>query len=237
MPDAASPRRPLFLVPARGGSKRVPRKNIALLGDRPLLAWSLAPALDSGLADAVYVSSEDDEILAEARRWGGTPVPRTARLARDDTTLAELCREILPELAAHTGATDLYLLTPTAPFRTAATIRQAWESHLAWGGSSLVSVEPFAYPPQWALTESQGRLEPLFPDLYAVSRPKLPVALKHDGGHIITGIARFLAEHDFFGADARPFRTPDAERLDIDQTEDLQRARAILATADGGLAR
>lgn len=223
------PRIPLCLIPARGGSKRVPRKNIALLGGKPLLAWTIAAATASGLFPSVAVSSEDEEILTVAERYGALAVPRPARLAEDNATLLALCREILPALAATTQATDLYLMPPTAPFRSADTIRLAWRQYLAGGGSSLVSVEPFPYPPQWALTLRQGHLEPLFPDLCEIPRPKLPSALKHDGGHLITGIARLLAEGNFFGNDARPFEAPESERLDIDLPEDLARARERVA--------
>jgi CMP-N-acetylneuraminic acid synthetase len=225
-------RLPLCLIPARGGSKRIPRKNVALLGNRPLLAWSIAPALASGLFAAVVVSSEDKEILSIARRYGALAVPRPAELAGDNCTLREVCLAILPQLAAETQATDLYLLAPTAPFRTAETLRLAWRRYLESGGSALVSVEPWAYPPQWALTVREGRLEPMFPDLYETPRPLLPTTLKHDGGHLITGIARFLEEKNFWGTSACPFHGPEAERLDIDLPEDLARARAALERHD-----
>ncbi len=219
---------PLCLIPARGGSKRIPRKNVARLGNKPLIAWSIAPALASGLFAAVVVSSEDEEILSIARHYGALAVPRPAELADDNVTLREVCLAILPELSAETHATDLYLLTPTAPFRTAGTLRQAWACYLESGGSALVSVESWAYPPQWALTVCEGRLKPLFPEVYETARPLLPPALKHDGGHLITGIARFLAEKNFWGASACPFYGPEAERLDIDLPEDFVRARTAL---------
>lgn len=229
MRPSDAPRVPLCLIPARGGSKRVPRKNVALLGDKPLLAWTIAPALASGLFAAVVVSSEDAEILAVAQRYGAEAVHRPAALAGDNVTLRDVCTALLPELAARTRATDLYLLTPTAPFRTAATLRRAWHCYLEAKGSALVSVEPCPYPPQWTLTVRQGRLEPLFPAFYETPRPLLPSAFKHDGGHLITGIARFCAEGNFWGNDARPFHGPEAERLDIDLPEDLAQARARVA--------
>lgn len=220
---------PLCLIPARGGSKRVPRKNVAMLGDKPLIAWTIASAMKSELFSAVVVSSEDEEILAVAEKYGTLGIRRPARLAEDNTTLLALCMEILPDLATKTMATDLYLLTPTVPFRTAATISRAWKHYIMGGGSALVSVEPYAYPPQWALTLRQGQLIPLFPELCETPRPMLQPALKHDGGHLITGIARLLAEGNFFGNDARPFEGPDSERLDIDHPADLARARALVA--------
>lgn len=230
----ALPRIPLCLIPARGGSKRVPRKNIAMLGGKPLIAWTIAPAVASGLFASVVVSSEDAEILAVAEQHGALAIPRPAALAEDNATLLGLCLEILPALASTTQATDLYLLPPTAPFRSAATMRRAWECYLAQGGSSLLSVEPYPYPPQWALTLRGGRLEPLFPDLCETPRPRLEPALKHDGGHLITGIARLLAEGSFFGTNARAFEAPEAERLDIDTPEDLACARARLAASQPG---
>lgn len=228
---SAAPRKPLCLIPARGGSKRIPRKNIALLGDRPLLTWTITPALESGLFDNVYVSSEDEEILSIARKYGAVAIPRFPRLAEDNTTLLDLCMEILPDLANRAKATDLYLLTPTSPFRTAQTMCRAWEEYLSCRGSSLISVEPLDYPPQWALTLHNNRLKPLFPDLYDTPRLKLEPSLKHDGGHIITCIRRLLSESDFFGEHAHPFFAPENEHLDIDHPHDLERANSILEQA------
>ncbi|NCC60634.1 MAG: acylneuraminate cytidylyltransferase family protein [Verrucomicrobiae bacterium] len=223
-----TPRKPLCLIPARGGSKRIPRKNIALLGDRPLLAWTISPALESNLFGAVYVSSEDEEILSVAQHYGAEPIHRVASLAEDNSTLLELCVEIVPSLAAVTKATDLYLLTPTSPFRTAQTMRRAWKEYLARGNDSLISVEPFDYPPQWALTLHDERLKPLFPELYETPRPHLEPALKHDGGHIIAKISRLMEERSFFCRNAHPFFVPQEERLDIDHPHDLERAKSIL---------
>lgn len=223
-----SPRKPLCLIPARGGSKRIPRKNIAMLGGRPLLAWTITPALESNLFDTVYVSSEDEEILSIAQRYGAEPILRAATLAEDNSTLLELCIEIVPNLAAITKATDLYLLTPTSPFRTAQTMRCAWKEYLSGGNGSLISVEPFDYPPQWALTLHGERVKPLFPELYETPRPQLEPAFKHDGGYLITNINRLMMERNFFGRNAHAFFCPEEERIDIDHPLDLERARFFL---------
>lgn len=227
-----SQRIPLCLIPARGGSKRLPRKNILPLGGRPLLDWTIAPALASGIFPTVYVSSEDDDILDVARSHGAEAVKRDPRLAGDRTTLARMCQILLPELADATGATDLYLMVPTSPFRSPETIRLAWETYLA-GTGPLVSVAALEYPPQWALTIRDGRLTPLYPETYPIARPDLPQALRHDGGHLVTSIDAFLATGDFFRDDARPFFAPEHEQLDIDTPQDFRLAQSLLS--DSGI--
>src|SRR5438094_83768 len=113
----ASVNKPLCIIPARGNSKRFYRKNVALLGGKPLLAWTIEAASKSGIFDHLWVSSEDDEILETAGRWGADPVRRPSSLAQDEVTVQELCLHVAKETMAIPGSnyTAINVLLPTSP--------------------------------------------------------------------------------------------------------------------------
>lgn len=222
--------KPLCLVPARGGSKRFPRKNVAPLRDRPLLAWTIEPALESGLFDGdVWVSSEDDEILAAAERWGGRPLPREGGLAGDEVAVVDVALDALDRVGA--GFDAVYVLLPTSPLRTAATIRRAWEAFVASGAAALLSVVPFEIPPQWAVgRDDRGRLRPLDVEGYDTPRQRLPAGLRHDGGHAIVAAAALLEHRALLvPGDTVGFDPPAREVADVDEEIDLAWAEFRLA--------
>ncbi len=218
-----SERKPLALIPARGGSKRFPRKNIASLAGRPLLAWSIAPALESGLFDRVYVSSEDAEILAAAAACGGTPMLRPTALAGDKVALEPVCRDALERLALQgEHYTDIVVLLPTSPFRDPARLVAAWEEHLRRDADALVSICPYPHPPQWALRiDAQGLLLPFDQKGYDSERQDLELHYRHDGAYFISRVAAFLETGYLLGSRAVPFRSAKRESVDIDDAMDL----------------
>jgi CMP-N-acetylneuraminic acid synthetase len=222
-------RKAFALIPARGGSKRFPRKNIALLHGRPLIAWTIQPALKSSIFDQVYVSSEDDEILALAAQWGATPLSRDPSLADDHVTLVMMLPSLLARFqAVKKGYTDLYLLLPTSPMRRAQSIREAWERYLSSGADSLLSVTHSDHPPQWVLTEQNGWLKPLIPEMYELPRQELPPAYCHDGGHLITRISSFLREGRILNERTISYQVPREEAVDVNEPLDLAWAEFIL---------
>ena len=117
----------LGLILARGGSKRVPRKNLRLLGGRPLIVWTLIAARSANLIDRLVVSSDDEEILAVARRWKADALQRPPEMATDAATSYPA---ILHALDSYDGHERLCLLQPTSPFRTAGDIDKC----LIWAG-------------------------------------------------------------------------------------------------------
>ncbi len=114
----------MAVIPARGGSKRAPRKNIRPLGEMPLLAYTIAAARDAGLGDATFISTEDAEIAAVAKTWGCAVIPRPDALATDAASTESVLLHALDE-AAKQGWHPKWVLTlpPTSPFRRASTIR------------------------------------------------------------------------------------------------------------------
>ena len=133
------------------GSKRVPGKNVRLLGGHPVIAYTIAPALESGVFESVIVSTDSEEIAAIARHYGAeVPFLRPAAFAGDTSPDIEWLEHTLARAAARRAATwDCFsLLRPTSPFRTADTIRRAWTRFIAQDGvDSLRAVEKCAQHP------------------------------------------------------------------------------------------
>jgi CMP-N,N'-diacetyllegionaminic acid synthase len=153
-------------IPARQGSKRVPGKNVRVLHGHPLLAYTIVPALESGVFDAVIVSTDSEAIAAVARHYGAeVPFLRPPALAGDTSPDIEWLEHALRELRRLGRAWDSFsLLRPTSPFRTAEMIRRAWATFTAQEGvDSLRAVEKCSQHPgkMWVLRGE--RMLPLLP--------------------------------------------------------------------------
>ena len=154
------------LIPARGGSKRVPGKNVRTLGGHPMLAYTISAAADSGVFDGVIVSTDSEEVAAVARHYGAeVPFLRPAALATDTSPDIEWLEYTLEELRARGRTWECFsLLRPTSPFRTADTIRRAWARFTAQQGvDSLRAVEKCAQHPGKMWIVRGDRMVPLLP--------------------------------------------------------------------------
>jgi CMP-N-acetylneuraminic acid synthetase len=210
----------------------LPRKNILPLGGKPLLSWTITAALDAGLFDRVWVSSEDSQILDVAEAWGGTALQRPPELAADHVTVVQICLQAVEGLTADGYSySDLYVLLPTSPFRKASTIKRAWDAYRESGADFLMSITPLDHPPQWALVQRDGWLIPLHPEHYETPRQGLVPSFRHDGGHAIGKISEFLNRRSFLGPRMLPFPVPAEEVLDVDEPVDLAWAEFLLHRA------
>lgn len=165
----------MALIPARQGSKRVPGKNVRMLGGHPVLAYTIAPARDSGIFQSVIVSTDSADIADIARHYGAeVPFLRPPSFAGDTSPDIEWVEHTLNELKRAGRQWDCFsLLRPTSPFRTAATIRRAWSRFIAQRGvDSLRAVEKCAQHPGKMWIVDGDRMTPLM-DEKLVS-PKLP---------------------------------------------------------------
>lgn len=145
----------LGVIPARGGSKSVPRKNIKLLGGKPLIAWTIEAAKHSGVFDRLILTTDDDEIAAVGRAYGvEVPFMRPKELAEDKTPILPVLQHAVTWLKEHHGyhPDAVMLLQPTAPFREAKHIQEAIKIFQKSDADSLVSVMeiPGHLSPYWA---------------------------------------------------------------------------------------
>ena len=222
-------RRVLALIPARGGSKGIPRKNIRLVQGRPLLAFTAEAALASRYVDRVVVSTDDEEI-AQAARAAGCDVPfmRPAELASDTAGSVDVAEHALAQLP---GYDVLVLLQPTSPMRTAADIDGACELFAA-GAQSCVSVCAVDEHPYWMYRIGpRARLEPLMPDACGVSRRQdLPPVYSLNGAIYIVDAQRLLQSRAFVDDDTVAYVMPAARSLDIDTPLQLSTFEQALRT-------
>ena len=217
----------LCLIPARGGSKRIPRKNIRDFAGRPMIGWSIGTAQEAGCFARILVSTDDDEIAEVARDLGAeVPFCRPAALADDHATTAEVVQHALGWLAER-GETPqaLCCLYATAPFVRAEDLRAG--AALLAEADYAVPVTTFAFPVQRAVRIVAGRLEMMWPEHLNTRSQDLEEAW-HDCGQFYWGrAAAWAAGRPVFGPGTAPIRLPRWRVQDIDTEEDWRRAEAM----------
>ena len=151
----------LAIITARGGSKRIPRKNIKPFLGKPILAYSIEAAVASGLFDEVMVSTEDEEIAEIAKRYGAkVPFYRSEKTAGDFATTNDVLLEVIEEYEKRGQFFDVACcIYPTAPFVTAEKIKDAMGQLETSDADTLIPVVQFSYPPQRAMVIRNGQLE------------------------------------------------------------------------------
>lgn len=220
--------RVLALIPARGGSKGVPGKNIRPVGGRPLLAWTVAAARNSAYVDRVVLSSDDDAIMQAARDAGcEVPFRRDAALATDTVASIDVVLDAVDRVP---GFDIVVLLQPTSPLRTASDIDGALERMQAVAAPSCVSVREAQDHPYWTYRiEAGGALGAFVPQATAVTRRQdLPAAWCLNGAVYAARVDWLRAHRGFVGSGTVGFEMPIERSLDIDTLHDLERLEAIM---------
>ncbi len=220
----------IAVIPARGGSKGIPRKNLALLGGRPLLVWTVDQALQSTSIDRVIVSTEDDEIAAVALAAGAeVPFRRPAHLAQDITATEPVVEHLLDELAARGEEPGLVmLLQATSPIRLPGTLDRLVAEQAATGADSLVGVVPQA-PFLW------WRDDPPRADYDVTRRPRRQdltdrtLRYRETGSAYLTKTDIYRCEHNRLGGRIELFVMAEVEGIDIDTELDFAFAERELA--------
>ncbi len=217
----------LALIPARGGSKGLPGKNIRPAGGKPLIAWTIEAARGARLVDRVVLSSDDAAIIAVAREWGcEAPFVRDARLAADDTPTIDV---VLDALGRVPGYPWVVLLQPTSPLRLAADIDGAIGRCAALGAPSCVSVCAVRESPYWMYRLGQdGRLAPLLPGAAPTRRQDLPPVYAPNGAVYVARADWLARERKFITTDTVAWEMPPERSLDIDTESDLFQLQALL---------
>lgn len=215
-------RRVLALIPARGGSKGLPGKNIREVGGRALLDWTIAAARASLHVDRVVLSSDDPAIMAVARACGcDVPFRRPDALATDVATTLDV---VLHALDALPEFDVLVLLQPTSPLRTAADIDAAVERMIDTGASSCVSVCEVEQSPYWMYRiDNNGVLKPIIEQPHGASRRQdLPQVYVLNGAVYVADVERLRAARAFVTADTVAYPMPLERSIDIDTAADFE---------------
>jgi CMP-N,N'-diacetyllegionaminic acid synthase len=225
-------------IPARQGSKRVPGKNVRVLDGHPIIAYTIAPALESGVFDAVIVSTDSDEIAAIARHYGAeVPFLRPTVFAGDTSPDIEWLEYTVTELQKQGRSWDVFsLLRPTSPFRTAATIQRAWSSFTAEVGvDSLRAVEKCAQHPGKMWIVRGERMFPLLPfgpaeqPWHSTPYQALPTVYVQNASLEIAWTRVVVERRTIAGDVVVPFFTKGYEGFDINDQNDWMVAERLLA--------
>ena len=215
------------VIPARGGSKRIPRKNIKLFCGRPMIAWSIEAAQQSGCFDQVVVSTDDAEIAEVARQCGAqVPFIRPAALSDDHTSTTAVVAHATNWFAAQGQTpTQVCCLYATAPFVSAADLRQGLTVLTDTGADYAFSVTSYAFPIQRAIRlTTNNRVEMFNPEHFNTRSQDLEEAY-HDAGQFYWGRAEaWLQGRMIFSPAAAPVILPRQRVQDIDTPEDWTRA-------------
>jgi CMP-N-acetylneuraminic acid synthetase len=209
----------LGLIPARGGSKGIPRKNLAVVGGRPLLSWTVAAASGATELTRVVVSTDDDEIAAAA---GTDVLRRPSQLAGDDTPMLDVVRHAVDTL----GPEVVVVLQPTSPLRRSEHVDAAVRLLLESGADSVVSVVavPHRYTPGSLMDLRDGRLVSRGA---AGTRQEKAVAYARNGPAVLALRAGRLGD-DLYGGDCRPYVMDERHSLDVDTPFELELADLLL---------
>lgn len=220
----------LAVIPARGGSKRIPRKNIKVFHDKPMIAWSIETAKVSGLFDQIVVSTDDSEISTIAKQWGAeVPFERPASLSGDyaGTTevIAHATRWALDQGWDIEAVCCIYA---TAPFVQVDDLIRGWQALSSGQWAYAFTVTDFAAPIFRAFKQTQeGGLEMFFPEHFNTRSQDLPAAM-HDAGQFYWGRpAAWLEGLRIFDRHSTPVLIPRWRVQDIDTPEDWLRAELM----------
>lgn len=219
----------LIVIPARGGSKRVPRKNIQPLAGVPLLAYTLAAAVAAELSAPPLVSTEDAEIAAVATAWGAAVIERPAALAADTASTEAVLLHALEQAERQRAITWVMTLPPTSPFRSAATIRRfaALATQDDISADCIMSVTENRGD-FWRMS-SDGRLHRLFPNAPRRQQDREPL-YEENSAVYLTRAAALRETGSILGRGVAGLAIPPREAFDINTADDLRLAEAVVAS-------
>jgi CMP-N,N'-diacetyllegionaminic acid synthase len=216
-------------IPARGGSERLPRKNVRPLAGRPMISYTIDAALQSGCFDAVYVCTEDGEI-AEVARAAGAMVPElvpaelTGALVASHRPCEWLRERVMPE------SDVLVCLQPTSPLRSSEDIRAGVARFELGGVDFIVSVTPIdPHYFHWAVEPAEAdRWHLVFGDRYMVERPLLPSIFRPNGSIKIARVEALRRTGNFFGEPLGAIETPEARSVHVATALDAEVCEMLL---------
>jgi CMP-N,N'-diacetyllegionaminic acid synthase len=215
------------LIPARGGSKGIPRKNIKLIGGKPLIVWTIEAALRSSLLSAVVVSTDDLEIADVARRAGAqVPFMRPAELAQDQTPGLDPVLHALNKLPQFDS---VLLLQPTSPLRTTADIDACLQLALLHNAPSVVSVSETDTHPYWTYRVTEDQALRRFVDAEPIARRQdLPQAFALNGALYFADANWLRSSGTFVGPETLAYVMAKERSVDLDTPLDWKLAELLL---------
>ncbi|MBW1767645.1 MAG: acylneuraminate cytidylyltransferase family protein [Deltaproteobacteria bacterium] len=228
----------LTIIPAKIGSTRLPKKNIRLLGDKPLISYTINAAFASDICGEIMVSTESPEIAEISRNMGAkVPFMRPEHLGKDPYGVVDVCMHVLGEYEKRgSNFKKLIILLPTSPFRTEVDI---WEANKIFDGykaNFLMSVSEFEHNPFGALRfqeDSDNIMIPTFPEHIGKKRHEIPKTYSANGAICILDVQAFKKAGTYYGNPLYTYTMPWNRSIDIDTEMDLKFAEFLLQIGKG----
>ncbi len=216
----------LAIVTARGGSKRIPRKNIKEFCGKPIMAYSVEAAKNSGVFDTVMISTEDEEIAQIGQQYGAeVPFYRSEETASDYATTTDVLMEVLDEYDRRGQHFDIACcIYPTAPFVTAKRLLEAVNMLKESNADTVIPVVPFSYPPQRAMVIEDGMLKFKYPENLIVRSQDLEKHYHDAGQFYVFRTDAFKKNKNLLLGNILPIVLDELEVQDIDTEEDWKMA-------------
>lgn len=220
----------IAIIPARGGSKRIPHKNIKEFAGKPMIAWPIEAARKSGLFDKIIVSTDDAQIARVAEQYGAeAPFYRPAELADDYSPTANVLLHALKWLREHHLDSEYFAcIYPTAPFLQASDLQEAYEILRRNNAPGILSVATFPYPILRALKKrGNGSLEFAWPEYKLTRSQDLPTFYQDAGQFYIYQTDSFIRHECQIVPGMLPYEMPRHRVQDIDDMEDFEMAERL----------
>ena len=223
----------IVVIPARGGSKRLPRKNLLDLGGKPLIAHTIETALEAGIFETVLVSTDDPEIANVAKGYDDVIIDdRTSELAGDFVKVVDVIEEICSRTDIRNCYDIVCMMLPTAPFRSASDL---WKGATLFGRDvdAVVSFAEYEFPPSMAVSLADDCvMTPMFRDSPLISgdtrSQDQAVSLRPNGAFFISWITSFLKNKSFYKGTVKGVLMDRWSSIDIDERDDLLLANMII---------
>ena len=212
----------IAMITARGGSKRIPRKNIKEFCGKPILAYSIEAALNSGVFDEVTISTEDDEIASIAQQYGATfPFRRSEEMAGDHAMTIDVMLEVVNEYKKRgIEPESVCCIYPTAPFITADKLRKANDLFENCGADAVIPVVKFSFPPQRCFVVEGDYMKYKWKE-YELSRSQDLEPYYHDAGQFyFLKTTAMISQHTLVPEKTAPLIMDEMEVQDIDNMDD-----------------
>ena len=224
----------LAVIPARGGSKRLPRKNVLPFNGRPIIEYTIEAALESGCFERGVVSSDDDEILRVAGAAGAEVDRRSDELGSDTATVVDVCRDLIRrEQALGQSYHRLAALYATSPMRTSEDIRRTIGLLDDPGCDFAIAATRYPHYAHQALSITEdGWVEPRWEDIYELTPGEIGPLACGNGSTYCAKIPEFLALGSFIGHRTRAYLMPMIRSIDIDTQDDFDLAESVYRLQD-----
>lgn len=222
----------LGLIPARGESKELPRKNVQLLSGKPLIGWTIEQALASKYLDKVIVSTDDTEIAQISKKYGAeVPFLRPNKLAKNKAKMIDVIIHAINWLESNGARFDLMmLLQPTSPLRTTKDIDNSVRLLFKKNANAIVSVSQVDHHPYWSnILPSSGRMINFIkPEIMNINRQDLPEFFRLNGAIFLSYCNHLKKQKTFFGKKTYSYIMSKEKSVDIDSKFDFKLAEFIL---------